>query len=111
MDTEALAAALDEHDEYVRQLALGRLSLPEFLKRYDNFYWSYALDGHEAEPTQSALSAHASRIDLHRQIADEVMAVLAPESSAAYHSAGRIGPTEALERLKLIARGLPAGGA
>ena len=111
METEALAAALDQHDEYVRALVAGRLSLREFLERYDNFYWAFALDGHEAEPGASALSALAPRIELHRRIAEDVLAVLAPESSDSYRSAGRISPAEAAERIKLIAHGLPVGGA
>jgi len=108
---EALTAALDEHDEHVRALAAGRVSLAQFLERYDNFYWAFALDGHEPEPGASALFALAPRIEPHRRIAEEVLAVLAPESSAAYLAAGRIGPTEATERIKLIASGLPVGGA
>ena len=108
---EALAKALDEHDERVRALASGRLSLAEFLERYDNFYWAFALDGHEPQPGASALSALAARIEPHRRIAEEVLALLALESSVAYRAAGRIGPAEATERIKLIARGLPVGGA
>jgi hypothetical protein len=110
VDVQALIAALNEHDEYVRALATGRLSLNEFLERYDNFYWAFALDGHESEPGDAVLAALAARIEPHRRIAEEVLAVLAPESSAAYRSAGRIGPNEASERLKLIAHGLPVGG-
>ena len=111
VETEALAAALDQHDEYVRALVAGRLSLPEFLERYDNFFWAFALDGHETELGANALSALAPRIELHRRIAEEVLAVLAPESSDVDRSAGRIGPAEAVERIKLVAHGLPVGGA
>ena len=111
MDTKALTAALDEHDEYLRALAAGHLSLSDFLERYDNFYWTFALDGHESEPSASALAAVATRIAPHRRVAEEVLAALAPESSAAYSSAGRIGPTEAAERLKIFAHGLPVGRA
>ena len=111
MYTEALTAVLDEHDEYLRALAAGRLSLGDFLDRYDNFYWAFALDGHESEPGAPAFAALAARIEPHRRIAEEVLAVLSPESSVAYRVAGRIGPAEATERIKLIARGLPVGGA
>jgi hypothetical protein len=110
LDVKALTAVLDEHDEYVRALASGRLGLNEFLERYDNFYWVFALDGHEPTPEGPVLAALAARIEPHRRIAEEVLAVLASESSEAYGAAGRISPTEASERLKLIAHGLPVGG-
>ena len=111
MDIQSLAAALDQHDQYVRELASGRMGFAEFLDRYDNFYWAFALDGHEVEPGAAALAGLASRIEPHRRIAEEVLAVLASESSAAHHSAGRISPTQATERIKAIALGLPVGGA
>ena len=111
MDTEALSAALNDHDELIRALAAGRVSLSEFLEAYDNFYWALALDGHESEPGASALAELAARIEPHRRIAEEVLAILAPEPVATRGCAGRIEPNEAVERIKLIARGLPVGGA
>ena len=113
METETLISALDKHDELLRCVAAGRLGIVDFLAQYDNFYWSYALDGHESEPDAAALAALANRIAPHRRVAEEVLAVLVAEPSAsqpAYISAGRIGPTEAVDRLRLIARALPAGG-
>lgn len=110
MDIQSLTAALDQHDAYVRELASGRMELAEFLERYDNFYWAFALDGHEIERGATALAELAARIEPHRRIAEEVLAVLAPEASAAYLSAGRISPTEAAQRIKAIAPELPAGG-
>ena len=109
-----LIAALDGHDELLRGVVAGRISVVEFLDQYDNFYWSYALDGHEANPAAADLEAFASRIEPHRRVAEEVLSALAPESSAsqpAYILAGRIGYTEALDRLRLIAGSLPTGGA
>ena len=110
MDIQSLTAALDRHDGYVRELVAGHVGFAEFLERYDNFYWAFALDGHEVEPGTTALAELAARIEPHRRIAEEVLAVLAPESSAAYRPAGRISPIEATQRIKAIAPGLPAGG-
>ncbi len=113
METQSLIAACDRHDELLRDVVAGRLSVPEFLKQYDNFYWAYALDGPEAQPTGATLTTLAGRIAPHRLVAEEVLAVLALERSAgepAYVLAGRIGHPEAVARLKLIARALPAGG-
>ena len=114
METRDLIAALDGHDELLRGVVDGRLSVGEFLDQYDNFYWSYALDGHEAHPATTDLALLARRIDPHRRVAEEVLAALAPDSSAsqpAYILAGRIGYTEALDRLRLIAGSLATGGA
>jgi hypothetical protein len=114
METETLIAALDSHDELLRRVVAGRLSVVEFLAQYDNFYWAYALDGHEDAPAAAQLAALASRIAPHRRVAEEVLTALAPESLASqptYIMAGRIGHTEALSRLRLIAGSLPAGGA
>src|SRR5690606_7722572 len=94
-------------------VALGRLSFAEFLDQYDNFYWAYALDGHEAEPDEVQLTTLSARIEPHRRVAEEVLAALASESDAqraSYRSSGRIGAAEALVRLKLIARALPSVG-
>ena len=111
MDLEPLIVALDQHDHLLRSVAAGELSVSQFLEQYDNFYWTYALDGHEAEPGVGTLTALASRIEPHRRVAEEVLAVLTSESLAsqpAYQSTGRIGQHEASERLKLIAKAIPA---
>ena len=113
MDSATLIVALDAHDCLLVDVALGRLSLSQFVEQYDNFYWAYALDGHEAEPGDTVLSALSSRIEPHRRVAEEVLAALASESDAlraSYRASGRIGAAEALARLKLIARTLPSGG-
>ena len=114
MEMETLISALDKHDELLRCVAAGRLGLVDFLAQYDNFYWAYALDGHEAEPDAAALAALSNRIEPHRHVAEDVLAVLAAEPTASqptYISAGRIGPTETIDRLKLITQALPARGA
>ena len=109
-----LVAALDHHDELVRQCADGRLFW-DFCAAYDNFYWAYALDGHESDPAgQALLDKLAARISPHQELAETVLAHVCSDTDAdkgSYGKAGRFGPEEAMVRLKLVATGLPRGEA
>ena len=95
--------ALDTHDALVAECAAGRTPFDEFLRQYSNFYWCYALDGHEADDAgRELLRLRADRIELHRQIAEVVLARVVSETDSAnpsYTSAGRIGPQAAVELL------------
>lgn len=108
-----LVAALDHHDELVRQCAAGRLPFWDFCAAYDNFYWAYALDGHESDPAGLAvLDKFAARIAPHQELAETVLAHACSDTrpdKGSYGRAGRFGPEEALVRLKLVAAGLPRG--
>lgn len=110
-----LRAELDRCDELVRLCAAGELSFDDFRAGYANFYWSYALDGHESEPAGLALLARfADRIAPHQFVAETVLAKVFSGTDAAtesYRSAGRIGSMEAIARLKVVASGLPGGEA
>jgi hypothetical protein len=110
-----LVAALDHHDELVRQCAAGCLPFWDFCAAYDNFYWAYALDGHESDPAGLAvLSKLAGRIALHQELAEAVLANVCSDSHAdkgSYGRPGRFGPEEAVVRLKFVAAGLLRGQA
>ena len=110
-----LVAALDHHDELVRLCADGRLSFWDFCTAYDNFYWTYALDGDESDPAgQAVLNKLAARIAPHQELADTVLAHVCSDTHAdkgSYGKAGRFGPEEAMVRLTLVAAGLPRGEA
>ena len=110
-----LVAALDRHDELLRLCAAGRLPFWDFCAAYDNFYWRYALDGHEADPAgQALLDKLAVRIAPHRELAERVLASVCSDThpeKGSYGKAGRFGPDEALVRLKLVAAGLATGRA
>jgi len=110
-----LVAALDHHDELVRLCAAGRLPFWDFCAAYDNFYWAYALDGHESDPAgQAVLDKLADRIAPHRNLAETILANACSDTDAdkgSYGRPGRFGPDEAVIRLKLVAAGLPRGEA
>src|SRR3569833_2839210 len=102
-----LLETLSAHDELVRRCVRGNIDFDKFVRLYDDFWWRYALDGHESDRTeQLLLERQANRILMHRKIAEDVLGCLASASDAAqqrYQRAGRIGPREALVRLQRIA--------
>lgn len=106
-----LLDALDRYDDLVRACVSGTISFADFCAGYDNFYWSFGLDGHESDQAgQAVLAEYAARIALHQEVAD-ILSKLCSESDAAkesYRAAGRLGSTEAIARLKLIAAALSA---
>ncbi len=105
-ETELLEA-LSERDDLVRRCARGDINFREFVRLYDDFWWRYALDGHESDRSeQILLGRYANRILVHQKIAEEVLSALASENQGrepAYEHAGRITPETALLRLKRIA--------
>ena len=110
-----LIAALDRSDELVRLCASGQLSFSDFCGSYDNFFWSYALDGHEAGPAgEAVLAKYSQRIAPHRSVVEDILAKVCSDTDAAteaYRSSGRFGSAEAVAKLKLVAVGLPGGEA
>ena len=110
-----LLAALDRSDHLVRECAAGHMSFADFCAEYDNFYWSFALDGHESDQAgQILLAKYAARVALHQTVAETILAKACSDADAAkesYRSAGRFGSTEAVSRLKLVVAGLPGGEA
>ncbi|WAC62287.1 hypothetical protein OVA13_12920 [Pseudoxanthomonas sp. SL93] len=110
-----LVAALDHRDGLVRLCAAGKLSFSDFCDGYDNFYWAYALDGHESDFQGLALLAkYAGRIAPHQVVAETILAKVCDDADAtreSYRLAGRFGSAEAIARLKLVAAGLPGGEA
>jgi len=102
-----LLEELSAHDDLVRRCVHGDIEFREFVRLYDDFWWRFALDGHESDSAERlVLERHANRILLHRKVAEEVIGALASASDAtkqSYQRAGRIGPQDAFERLQRIA--------
>lgn len=106
-----LLAELDRCDQLIRACASGRLPLADFRAAYNDFYWSFALDGHESDQVgQALLAKYASRIAPHKMVAEAILAKVCSDTDAVHESylaAGRFGSAEAVRRLKLVAEGLP----
>jgi hypothetical protein len=102
-----LLTEIDRHDELVRQCAKGTLSFDEFCALYNDFYFYYALDGHESdEEERKLLDKHQARIRPHQLIAYDVFRKVCSAEDATkkiYKGAGRFGPQEAVIKLKGIA--------
>src|SRR5215204_1533008 len=108
---EELLSTLDQHAQLVRDCVSGRISFQEFLDRYDTFYMSYALDGHESDPEErELLEVHKDRIAPHRKIWERIIGggLCADEDARkeSYIQAGRLGSDEGLKRLKEISNGI-----
>jgi hypothetical protein len=105
-ETELLRL-LDAHDSLVQQCVSGGLSLDEFLSQYDNFPFTYALDGHESGlEEKEVLGRHASRISFHFGVMSSLSGLCSDEEARnpLFIKAGRFPPSVALQRLKSFAQ-------
>jgi hypothetical protein len=106
MTETELLAALVIHDELLRLCASTRMPFGDFVAEYNNFYWSYALDGHESDADGLALLwKYADRIAVHKAVAEEVLGKICSDIDAgkeSYQHGGRIGSVEALARISKL---------
>jgi hypothetical protein len=90
-------------DSYVK----GLISWDDFIKRYNNFYYFEALDGHEAgDKEMDVLRGLKKAIDLHRDIQKKAIDLVIPndvKDRGVYLSAGRIADEEAGRRVSNLA--------
>lgn len=107
-----LLAVIAQHDELVRQCVRGELEFWQFCAQYKDFYWFYALDGHESDVEERAFfEKHEDRILPHRTIAYDILGRVCSDEDAEreiYKQAGRFGSAEATVRLSHVA--FPAAG-
>jgi hypothetical protein len=100
---EELIEVLDRHDEFLRQCAEGDLPFWDFIQKYDNFYWTYALDGHESDAEEKViLRKHESRIKPHREVQEKILSLVCSDEDAEkeeYRRVGRISSKEAVRRI------------
>lgn len=101
---ESLHSATSLIDDAVR----GRISVEEFVKRYGNFYYYEALDGHEADSqTKALLNKYRELVILHEEVQTSVvdLTYIGPKENAeVFIAAGRILPEVAAQRLAELAR-------
>jgi hypothetical protein len=92
----------------VLDAACKRISIPDFIREYGNFYYYNALDGHEAsDEGKRLLEKYAEATRLHAEVQQCVvdLTYLGDASQKeAYLQAGRIEPDEALRRLERLVK-------
>ena len=97
---------LDLHDQLVKDCASGKLEFWKFCESYNNFFYYFALDGHESDEEEMAfLEKYESRILYHEQVAEEVLSKVCSDGDAGksdYLKCGRFGSTVAVEKLSVI---------
>jgi hypothetical protein len=102
-----LLIVIEKHDQLIHECASEKISFSEFLEKYNTFYMTYALDGHESDvDEQNLLKAYEYKIAPHREVWEKIIAGgLCSDEDAikeAYIQAGRFGSDEGLRRLKEI---------
>lgn len=107
-DTKQLMKKLQEAAKLAAETAQERIPLPDFVERYDNFYYAAALDGHEKDPDVTAvITTEPDLVRLHHDIQRQVVDALyqGPMNDVeALNKVQRIGVDEALQRLKSIVK-------
>ena len=99
---------LDAQDQLVLRCAAGRIRFWDFCDQNHDFYWYYALDGHESDESEKLLLLkHKRRIEPHRIIAEEILSTVCKDEdmkNPLYIQAGRFGSDVALEKLRQVAK-------
>lgn len=85
--------------ETVCQLVEGRISMQDFIRSYDDYYYAAALDGHEDVPDLRELINSEPLVGLHAEVQRILNLMYSGPEKAAYESAGRIDAEEARRRV------------
>lgn len=100
---EDMIKQLNVHDMLIELCVSGKLKFWDFCKAYNNFYYYFALDGHESDDEElSLLFKHKNRISRHEVIALEVLNYVCVGEVAEksdYIQSGRFGSEVAMRKL------------
>lgn len=91
----------------VNKLNNNQIRLKEFEKEYNNFYYVYALDGHESdEQEKEFLKEFKSAVYFHEKIQTHALDLLFYdiENREIYLKAGRLDEEQVLKRIKQISK-------
>lgn len=103
---DALLKILDCYDELLRGCARGDLPFWDFNEKYGNFFWSYAVDGHESDAQEKTLlEKYHDRIEPHRRVQEEILSLVCSDEDSEkeqYRQAGRISSKEAVRRIARV---------
>lgn len=100
-----LLMTIERHNSIIRECVSEAISFEEFLNKYNDFYFYYALDGHESdEEEQKLLEKHKDKIEPHLRLMEELQGLCDDEDAVkeSYIQANRFGSEEGLKRLKDI---------
>lgn len=101
-----LLQIIEKHDALIHRCVNGEFGFWEFCVEYDDFYVSYALDGHESDANErTLLKKHEEKIAPHRTISFEILGLVCSDADAereCYSSQGRFGSGEAVRRLRNV---------
>ena len=97
---------LDFHDQLVKDCATGKLEFWKFCEIYNNFFYYYALDGHESDQMELALlQKYENRILFHEQVAEDILGKVCSDEDAEksdYIKSGRFGSEVAVKKMLAI---------
>lgn len=113
MTRDELVKALTDATSLVVSAGNGELSLEDFLDAYGSFYYSYALDGHEAYPDERLLNELQWAIEFHRKVQEEVLNrvyLRGDWDRASLNRIGRIDLAQAGPRLSALCKEQDAEG-
>jgi hypothetical protein len=102
-----LLLTIERHNSIIRECVSEVISFEEFLNKYHDFYFYYALDGHESdEEEQQLLEKHKNKIEPHFRLIEELQGLCDDEEAEkeSYILANRFGSNEGLRRLKEISK-------
>ncbi len=107
-EKEELRESLRQGTSLVAEVVQGRISIAEFVVRYDNFFYYEALDGHEADAQEhQLLDEYREIISLHEQVQTSVVDLIYLDNDGRreeFLAAGRIDPETAARRLGDLTR-------
>ena len=101
-----LVSALRRATSLVNRLVSKEVSIKQFVKKYDNFFYYEALDGHEANAQQQHLLSEFSEVvSFHERVQNVVDLVYlgSNKQKQQYIDAGRIDLERAEQRLRFLA--------
>lgn len=92
-----LLKELIEANKIIVSFKEGKISFQELVNQYDNFYYSLALDGHEAKPEEKKIiEKYSELISVHRFLQTQVLDLILPKNLESYNRvSGRITANDA----------------
>lgn len=103
-----LRRSLREATSLALDLSERRITIRDFVDGYNNFYYEWALDGHEAdEEGKRCLLKYGGLISFHEIVQTEIvdLVYLGNESrKAEFQAVGRMAPSEAANRISALTK-------